>query len=110
MSKPTIKELEDLLGGKNFDLVIMPNGEIKAACKNCLKLKEKIDKEEKIGFIQGVVYSIAQLIRRGNLYLAEYLWTESGYKPDDVKVCSEEDVIELRKFISKFPKFPKGIE
>ncbi len=46
MSKPTIEEIEALLDGKNFDVVIMPNGEIKAACKNCLKLKEKIDELE----------------------------------------------------------------
>ena len=47
MEKPTIEEIEALLDGKEFDVVIMPNGEIKAACKNCLKLKERIVELEK---------------------------------------------------------------
>lgn len=46
MEKPTIKEIEDLLDGKASDVVIMPNGEIKLACKNCLRLKERIDELE----------------------------------------------------------------
>ena len=47
--KATIEEIEAILDGKEFDIVIMPNGEIKAACKNCLKLQERIDELEARG-------------------------------------------------------------
>jgi hypothetical protein len=64
----------------------------------------KMGEEKYIGFTQGVVYSVAQLVRRGNLHLAKYLWKESGFESDDIKVCSEQDVKELRKFLSNAPK------
>jgi len=47
MEKPTIEEIEELLDGKQANIVIMPNGEIKSACENCLKLKERIVELEK---------------------------------------------------------------
>lgn len=48
MEKPTIEELERLLDGTDrLNLQIMPNGEIKMACKNCLKLQERIEELEK---------------------------------------------------------------
>jgi len=46
MSEPTIEELEALLNGKEFNVVIMPNGEIKAACNNCLILESRVKELE----------------------------------------------------------------
>jgi len=47
MKKPTIEELERLLDGTDRpSLQIMPNGEVKFACKNCLKLQERIKELE----------------------------------------------------------------
>lgn len=54
-------------------------------------------KQREIGFTQGVVYAIAQCVRFGNSDTAEYLWNESGFKKDDLKVCDEYDVQELRR-------------
>ncbi len=46
--KPTIEELERLLDGTDSpNIQIMPNGEIKFACENCLKLQERIEELEK---------------------------------------------------------------
>ena len=43
MTKPTIEELERLLDGTDSPKIqIMPNGEVKLACENCLKLQERI--------------------------------------------------------------------
>jgi len=48
MRKPTIEELERLLDGTDSpNIQIMPNGEVKFACENCLKLQERIKELEK---------------------------------------------------------------
>jgi len=54
-----------------------------------------------IGFTQGVVNALAQLIRGHNENAAEGLWNESGFTEDDLKVCDDYDVKEVRKMLSK---------
>lgn len=53
--------------------------------------------KQKIGFTQGVVYAIAQAIRFGREDTAQYLWDESGFTRQDLKVCDEYDAKELSK-------------
>ena len=53
--------------------------------------------QKQIGFTQGVVYAIAQVIRYGHESVAEYLWNESGFTSVDLSVCDEYDLKELRK-------------
>ena len=59
------------------------------------------------GFINGIVYAIAEIVRMGEDSIAEDLWNASGYVPNDVENCAEYDVKELRKFVVGVPK---GIE
>lgn len=60
---------------------------------------------EEIGFTRGVVYVIAQMIRFGDESIAGFIWCTSGFTPEDVKVCAEYDVAEIRKIM---PHLPQG--
>lgn len=43
------------------------------------------------GFVWGVAYCTAQLLRQDNASWAEYLWSESGLSADDLKLAGVED-------------------
>ena len=55
--------------------------------------------ERKIGFTQGLVYTIANANRMYHEGAAEELWRESGLKIKDLKHCEKYDVDEIRKML-----------
>ena len=55
----------------------------------------------KTGFTCGIVYAIAQVIRFGHADVAQYLWDESGFRHQDLKVCDDYDVKELKAIETK---------
>ena len=61
-------------------------------------MKEKLN-ERKRGFIQGLVYSVAQCHRNGQENAAEFLWDESGFTKTDLKLCDDYDANEVRKML-----------
>ena len=74
-------------------------------CPNLWHLPGNIERRKRImnksheGYTRGVVYILAQLIRNGNIYDPEWLWNESGFKEDDLRVCDEYDSKEIKRVI-----------
>ena len=58
-------------------------------------------KAEKRGFTQGVVYSVALLIRCGEGQSAELLWHESGFTFGDLRVCDDYDSDEVKTYLER---------
>jgi len=56
------------------------------------------------GFTQGLVYACAQLIRRGNEGMAEWLWHESNFSKSDLDVCDDYDADEIRKYLDEWER------
>lgn len=56
------------------------------------------------GFTQGVIYSIAELIRRGAVDYAEELWIQSGFKESDLSICDSYDANKVRELLKKRSK------
>jgi len=64
--------------------------------------------KEKIGFIQGVVYSCGHLAADcDEPAMALDLWNQTGFTHQDAKFASEYDLAKFRKAI---PGLPKGIK
>lgn len=53
------------------------------------------------GFIRGLVYACAQLIRDANKYRAEWLWNESNFSEEDLNYCDDYDAKEIRKCLKE---------
>ena len=58
-------------------------------------------KSEKKGFIMGVVYSVALLIKTQCEGGAETLWKESGFTMADLKGCDSYDSDEIKEYFKK---------
>ena len=56
---------------------------------------------EKRGFTQGVVYSVALLIRCGREGSAEMLWHESCLTLNDLKECDDYDASEVKTYLER---------
>jgi len=56
--------------------------------------------KEKIGFTQGFVYAVAQLLRNDPTD-AETLWQESGFAEKDLRFCDDYDAEEVRRMLNR---------
>lgn len=64
---------------------------------------EVVDARGKI-FTCGVVYSCAELIRKGEERHAEFLWDVSGFDEGDLALCDEYDAREVRKCLKRWAR------
>ena len=57
-------------------------------------------KANKTGFIQGVVYAVALLLRTYHEGAAETLWEESGFTKKDLSVCENYDTDIIKEYFN----------